>query len=123
MKKRMPASKPARATNPKTMSAAAFNGSPSDIKPIAIHAAPQGAYPMVIRGTPQRAFPTASNSLSPSTTYHLPPTTSMHIKLQRKVAQGNEGLWFVMQQISGSRRWVPLAGVKISRQEAETYLA
>jgi hypothetical protein len=47
----------------------------------------------------------------------------MHIKLQRKVARGNEGLWFVMQRISGVRRWVPLAGVKISRQEAETYLA
>ncbi len=47
----------------------------------------------------------------------------MHIKLQRKVAQGNEGLWFVMQRISGIRPWVPLAGVKISRQEAETYLA
>jgi hypothetical protein len=47
----------------------------------------------------------------------------MHITLQRKVAQGNEGLWFVMQRISGARRWVPLAGVKISRQEAETYLA
>ena len=47
----------------------------------------------------------------------------MQIKLQHKVAQGIEGLWFVMQRISGIRRWVPLAGVKISRQEAETYLA
>lgn len=44
------------------------------------------------------------------------------IRFERKVARGVRGLWYVMQRIEGARHWVPLAGAKISRSEAQAYL-
>ena len=44
------------------------------------------------------------------------------IRVERKVARGVRGLWFVMQRIEGAKGWVPLAGAKISRKEALAYL-
>jgi hypothetical protein len=44
-------------------------------------------------------------------------------RVERKVARGARGLWFVIQRVEGAKGWVPLAGAKLSRQEALAYLA